>query len=144
MKKKDAGRPAYNVDWDLVEKCFENGSNVAQTAAAIGICSDTLCNYVKEKYGMYPSDLLAKCRAKGEDKILAAQMDVATNQKNPNMLIWLGKNRLGQSDSPMNVSVSSEALKDLNSFFGQLQAVQKSLEKDKACSNDPDESQTDQ
>ena len=139
--KRPVGKPPLPIDWKVVDESFEAGCTGIETAAALGVHKDTLARNIEEKFGVNMSTYASKCRAKGYQCLKKAQMEVAIGQKNPNMLIWLGKNHLGQSDSPMNVSVSAEALKDLNSFFGQLQSVQKSLEKDKAKISDHDESQ---
>lgn len=47
------------------------------------------------------SVFLTKARAAVRRRLRAVQLDVAL-KGNPTMLIWLGKNMLGQSDSPIN------------------------------------------
>lgn len=61
---------------------------------------DTFRLYLEKRYiGFYTIG-----RSKLKANIRKAQIEVATQDKNPAMLIWLGKQMLGQSDNPVEDS----------------------------------------
>ena len=98
--KNKHGRPSTSMDWNRIEKMAMAGSNGVQIAAAIGVHYDTLANHCeKDKpcgYSLF-SDYLRAKREKGNDLLLRKQYDIAMSG-DKSMLIWLGKNRLGQVD----------------------------------------------
>lgn len=91
------GRNKIEVNWDKVEKMGMAGSNGKQIASALGIHYDTLANACKREYKTDFSAYLLTKREKGNNFLFAKQYDLAM-RGDRGMLIWLGKNRLGQSD----------------------------------------------
>jgi hypothetical protein len=85
------------VDPDEVYRLSNIGCSMEEMAQFFGIDRETL------KYNFLPyiqranSDLYRKIRNK--------QIEVALDG-NPTMLIWLGKNMLGQSDNPVNTDAN--------------------------------------
>ena len=47
-------------------------------------------------------ELIAEGKSAGKVKLRRAQYRKAVEEENPTLLIWLGKQMLGQSDSPIN------------------------------------------
>jgi hypothetical protein len=90
-------KPRKIIDWEKVDRLIEAGCSGHEIAPAIGIDSDTLYSRCVHDNGSTYSDYSAKLKAKGEGLIKAKQFQLAMSG-NPSMLIWLGKNRLGQSD----------------------------------------------
>ena len=99
VQRQNGGRKVIPIDWDVVSKCLVTGSNGVQTAALIGVCEDTLYNRCKTDQGVDFSVYLAKQRQKGNSLLLGKQYQVAMSG-NTTMLIWLGKQRIGQTDHP--------------------------------------------
>ena len=60
---------------------------------------DTLVNNFHE--------VLNKGREELKIRLRRAQLDLAINGKNPTMLIWLGKQMLGQTDQPVNTEATA-------------------------------------
>jgi len=122
-EKKKAGAKRKKIDWDLVDKYLEAGCTGTEIAARLGIGPDTLydrCLEVKKtNFSLY----LQEKRASGDVLLKVAQMKVAT-KGNTSMLIWLGKNRLGQSDTDKNMAeaISKTAL-ELIKGVDQLSGV---------------------
>jgi hypothetical protein len=86
------------IDWDDIDKMFVAGCNIEQTAAALGCSRDCLyARCLKEKNTTLSAYHQEK-RAHGDAKLHAAQYEKACEDKNPTMLIWLGKQRLQQKD----------------------------------------------
>lgn len=92
-----AGRPVIEIDMKVVDDLLIQGSNGVQVAAYLGIHEDTLYTRIQAEYGITFSDYTAKKRSKGDSILHAAQFKKAARGDNT-MLVWLGKNRLGQRD----------------------------------------------
>ena len=91
------GRKKVEIDWERVEKMAMAGANGVQIASALGIHYDTLADRHKAEQKTDFSDYLTTKREKGNELLLRKQYDVAmTGDKT--MLVWLGKQRLGQSE----------------------------------------------
>ena len=92
-----AGRKKISINWLRVEEMAMAGANGVQIAAALGIHYDTLADRHKAEQKTDFSDYLTTKREKGNELLLRKQYDVAmTGDKT--MLVWLGKQRLEQSD----------------------------------------------
>lgn len=93
-----AGRPKKNID----EKQFESLCGLQCTLEEIcswfGVCSDTLESWCKRTYKMNFSEVFKQKRGIGKISLRRSQWRLA--EKNANMAIWLGKQYLGQSDTP--------------------------------------------
>jgi hypothetical protein len=91
------GRPVTPINWNRVDKLLQAGCKGTEIADAIGISNDTLYDRCLKEKGLSYTDYSVKMRSKGENLIREAQFDKALEGDNT-MLIWLGKNRLSQSD----------------------------------------------
>lgn len=92
-----AGRKKIIIDWDKVDKMLMAGANGVQVAAMLGIHYNTLARACQEEKKCDFSAYLLDKKEKGNSLLLAKQYDLAMNGDR-GMLIWLGKNRLDQSD----------------------------------------------
>jgi hypothetical protein len=109
MKKKPeikqpakVGRPKANVDPDLVEKLASIGCSMKEMASACNCSVDTLERNFAEQ--------IAKGRENGKTRLRRKQIEVAL-AGNVTMLIFLGKNMLGQSDKIETVNESTHTIK---------------------------------
>ena len=93
-----SGRPVIEINWELVESLLQADCSGVQVAAHIGISEDTLYGRVKKEKGMIFSDYSLIFREKGDSLLKSKQFESAITDKNISMQIWLGKQRLGQSD----------------------------------------------
>ncbi len=96
-KKSNAGRKKVEIDWKKVDNSLRAGSNGVQVAAMLGVHPDTLYNKCKEVKKMDFSAYQQQKRQEGNDKLFDLQYKLAESGDR-GMLIWLGKNRLDQSD----------------------------------------------
>ncbi len=108
---KPVGHPILPIDWDKVDKYLQTGCSGAQVAAAVGVSSDTLYRRCQSERGANFSAILQENRAKGESMLHAKQFSEAM-KGDRGMLIWLGKQRLGQkncheikADVPVNLTI---------------------------------------
>lgn len=91
------GRPKVEIDWDKVGKMLEAGASAEGIAATIGIDTKTLYNRSESDNNILFSAFSQQKKAKGDELLRTKQFQVAmTGDKT--MLIWLGKQRLGQAD----------------------------------------------
>lgn len=92
-----AGRKKIKIDWEEVDKYLEAGAKGTEVAAALGIHKDTLYDKCKEDKKTDFSVYLRLKRECGNTKLRLKQQALAM-EGDRGMLIWLGKNRLDQSD----------------------------------------------
>jgi len=86
------------VSWEQVDSMLIAGCNGVECAAALGMHPDTLYKYCEREKKTTFSAYLQQKRAHGNGLLHAAQFHKAYKDKNPTMLIWLGKQRLDQKD----------------------------------------------
>lgn len=114
IKKKRKHLPQIEIDWDEVDKKLVGGSNGVQIASSMGFSLDTLYDRVKTEKGLTFSNYAAKKRAKGDLNLHMIQYAKAM-QGNVTMLIWLGKQRLGQKEHPdANIEFSGKCAEFLD------------------------------
>ena len=105
------GRPRKEIDKRTFENLCAIQSTITEMCAIFECDSKTLENWCKREYGMIFSQVFKEKRCKGFISLRRAQFQKAIEEKNTAMLIFLGKNWLGQSDrqevkldSPLQVS----------------------------------------
>lgn len=94
IEGKVIGRDKTIVPPEEVYKLAQIGCKDSEIADWFGVNGETLRYNFKAE--------LTKGREHLKQSLRRAQLDVAINGKNAVMLIWLGKNILGQTDSPIN------------------------------------------
>lgn len=92
-----AGRKKIKIDWEEVDKYLEAGAKGTEVAAALGIHFNTLARHCLENKKSDFSDYMQTKRECGNTKLRLKQQQLAM-EGDRGMLIWLGKNRLDQSD----------------------------------------------
>ena len=89
--------PAH-IDWDVVAEYLMAGCSGREIAAMIGVCEDTLYNRCRTDLNQEFSAFKQEKQAAGESLLRKIQFEAATKDKDRSMLIWLGKQRLGQKE----------------------------------------------
>lgn len=107
------------IDWEKVDYMFVCGANITQTAAAIGVCKDTLYRRCKEDRNQTLQSIYEEKREKGNNLIHIAQYEKAIKEKNPTMLIWLGKQRLQQKEQ-LDQSIAKDIEKKFDEKMDQV------------------------
>jgi hypothetical protein len=101
------GRPKIDIDWDEFDKLCNLQCTLVEIAGWFDCSEDTIERRVKETHGVTFAEHYAKKSSRGKIAIRRKQMQVAQSG-NPVMLIWLGKQYLGQkdkSDEEMNTPI---------------------------------------
>ncbi len=100
-KKGEGGRPKIELDYDLIAKLAQIQCTQVEIAQIIGVCVDTL---QRDEYfsGIYKTGI-----EKGKSSLRRLQWKAAENGNNA-MLIWLGKQYLGQREKVDNSMISPD------------------------------------
>ncbi len=97
MIEKKKGRPLADIDWDKVDSMCKIQCTGDEIASVLDIHYDTLHNACKREKGMNFSDYLPQKAMAGKASLRRVQWKAATGG-NSTMMVWLGKNVLGQTD----------------------------------------------
>jgi hypothetical protein len=120
--KNKGGRPSVQIeiDWNIVDGLLEANCTGDEIAGYFGLSYDSLYNRCREEKKSIFSDYSAPRKYRGRSKIRFKQYDIAV-KGDRQMLIWLGRNLLGQSENPTsevkfdgNLSNTLESLKTIN------------------------------
>lgn len=90
-------RPKAVIDWQKAGQLYEAGATTEGVAATFGVSPDTLYKVCQRELKIGLSAFVQEKRAKGDELLRAKQFGIAMSG-NVTMLIWLGKQRLGQSE----------------------------------------------
>lgn len=91
------GRPKITIDFEMVEKLCAMQCTGEEIAGVLKINYDTLNARINEEYGIGFSDYYKKHSQSGRASLRRLQWKSAQGGNTP-MLIWLGKQYLGQRD----------------------------------------------
>ena len=108
-EKNPVGRPKISVDWEQAQNCAQIGCTKKEIAAILGCSEDTLERRCAEDHGVNFAVWYEKHFSLLKRSLRRKQIEVALNDKNTQMLIWLGKNTLGQADK-QEVTETSEQI----------------------------------
>ena len=95
---KKVGRKPAVIDWKEVDQLLIAGCQGTEVAAHFGVHAETLYRRCEKDKKVGFSEYLRQKRSSGNCLIRVAQFDEAVRKRDRGMLIWLGKNRLSQSD----------------------------------------------
>lgn len=95
--KKIIGRPKKKISYDEFEKLCKLQCTLVEIAGWFKVSEDTIERRIKEHYGMTFADIYKKHSASGKISLRRKQYEIAV-KGNVTMLIWLGKQYLGQKD----------------------------------------------
>jgi hypothetical protein len=101
-------RPKIKIDWEKAKHLAIAGCNGVQIAAFFGMHNETFYDRCVQENGIGFTDWLQQNRSKGDAMLIAKQFEVAYQDKERGMLIWLGKQRLGQRENPNDNSDEKE------------------------------------
>ena len=101
-------RPKADIDWERVDELLEADCEGTEIAAHLGLVPNTLYRRCEIDHKISFSKYLQEKKAKGNSLLKEKQFDIALDG-DKTMLIWLGKQRLGQSDkSQQSIEISDK------------------------------------
>jgi len=117
-------RPEKEIDWEKVDYYLMAGCSGAEIASHFCLSPDTLYDRTCAKYGKNFSSYSHELRQKGDSLIRAKQFDKAIKGDNV-MLVWLGKNRMGQKETHENTNVPND--KALDNLLIELKSLKENF-----------------
>jgi hypothetical protein len=126
-------RPEIPIDWEKVDFMLEAGSNGASIAARIGMHPNTFYDRVLAKYGIGFTEYATLKRSIGDDNLREGQYRKALKKLDNTMLIWLGKQRLGQKENASEKVVPEDVLKAFELLMQQLNQAQEERSRSVEC-----------
>ena len=100
-------RPKIKIDFDMVKKLCAIQCTGQEIADVLDVSYDTFERRVIEVYQISFADYIKKHSANGKMSLRRKQHEVAMNG-NTTMLVWLGKQYLGQTDKQIVDNTSSD------------------------------------
>lgn len=103
MPEKDlGGRPRKEINIEELKKLCGIQATARECAYWFDVSEDTIDRRVKEAGYAGFADFYKKHNADGLIALRRAQMRAAIDDRNPTMLVWMGKQVLGQKDKVHN------------------------------------------
>ena len=96
--KKKVGAPKAKLDWEEIDNFLIAGCSGQEVAGYCGVNPATIYDRCLTDNGMSFSEYSQRKKAKGNSMLRAKQFEQAIVNEDTAMQIWLGKNRLDQSD----------------------------------------------
>jgi hypothetical protein len=128
-------RPEKPINWKLVDDLLIAGCLGTEIAPHFDIHPTNFYIRVEQEYGMSFTAYSAEKRQKGDSILRAKQFEKATKGDNT-MLVWLGKNRLKQAETPVEVSIDTGTMKQFNEIMSQLNTFQALKMADKSINSE--------
>ena len=94
-------RPEIPIDWKKVDKLLIAGCLGTEIASHFVMHPNTFYDRVQQKFGVSFTEYSQEKKSTGDSILREKQFEIA-NKGNVTLLIWLGKNRLGQKDQEQN------------------------------------------
>ena len=105
----DGGAPEIVIDMVALESLVEIQCTAEECANVMGVSVDTIDRRLKQAGYAGFADFYKKRGDKGKTSLRRAQWKAATEDYNPTMLVWLGKQILGQRDRhEVDLNVTSD------------------------------------
>ena len=104
-------RPLKKIDQKAFEKLCGLQCTLEEICGYFDVTDKTLRSWCRRTYGRGFSEVFSQKRGNGKISLRRCQFRLA--EKNANMAIWLGKQYLGQKDSPDNSEQETGMLSDL-------------------------------
>lgn len=123
-------RPEKPINWEVVENLLIAGCLGTEIAAQFDMHPNTFYDRVEKQYNLSFTDYSSEKKCKGNSLIRAKQFEKAVKKGDNTMLIWLGKNRLGQKETQetvipnqANLDITHELLEENKKLREQLEEL---------------------
>jgi AraC-like DNA-binding protein len=91
------GRPKKELDWKVLDSILQFGATLIDCAEMCEMSDDSIQRRIKDEYGCTFTEYRNRKMSRMRVKLLQKQYESAM-AGNTALLIWLGKQHLGQSD----------------------------------------------
>ena len=107
------------IDFEQVKKLCEIQCTLDETAGIVGVDRVSFMKYIDEKTSLTWRGFCQRYGAGGKAALRRAQFKAALDDRNPAMLIWLGKQMLGQKEK-VDVDLGSDPSRALADQIEEL------------------------
>lgn len=111
------GRPRTPLNWDDIGRQCSLGMSASDIADIYGCSKETIYDRCKADLNITFTEFSREHKKKVDNMLLQTQLDKALVQKDNVMLLWLGKQRLGQSDNPKETEKAKSDYVDFKKQF---------------------------
>ena len=118
------GRKKILIDWEQVGKMIMAGSNGAQVSASINVDYSTLVRRCEEDLNTNFTEFFNQKRQAGNNLLFNKQFETAM-KGDRGMLIWLGKNRLNQTDKRETVNTEIKEERSAQEIQANIERLKK-------------------
>lgn len=109
--RRRPGRHPKPINWWFVSKAFQADATVEEVAAAVGLTTQHLRRRIRSDIDAEPAAEIERMRQVGRMELRLYQHATALNGAGSvQMLIWLGKQRLGQADRAVQTEAGDSFL----------------------------------
>ncbi len=129
------GRSEKPIDWEKVDEMLIAGLEGTEIAPVFDLHPNTFYDRVAQKYNIRFTEYQQAKRSIGDGLIRAKQFYKAIKKDDNQMLIWLGKNRLKQSDSPIEKVIAKAVEEKFEIIMQSITGSQSELNKDQMSNN---------
>lgn len=91
------------IDWDMLDAILRFGATCVDCAEILKTSEDAIQRNIKRRFKMTFAQYRDRKMAPTRQKLRAKQYEMAVEFGNVTMLIWLGKQMLGQSEKVTHV-----------------------------------------
>jgi len=116
------GRPRIELDLNTIDKLCAIQCTGEEIASVLSIDYDTLNRRLKQETGFSFTEYFIKKSGSGKASLRRRQFELAANG-NPTMLVWLGKQYLGQSDKT-DIMIDEDRVDKLDILLNQFHDTQ--------------------
>ena len=112
-QRQNGGRAFKPIDWNIVDNALVAGCSGVEIAGLLGVHYETLYDRTVKEKGKSFTEYSHEKKAKGDSLLRQKQFQEAM-KGDRGMLIWLGKNRLGQREnSAITIENPKAALEEI-------------------------------
>lgn len=119
-KPKKQTRPYKEIDKETFEGLCRIQCTELEICDVLGVTDKTLAGWCRRTYGMRFSEVFKQKRVPGLVSLRRWQFDAA-EAGNITMLVWLGKQCLGQRDKPEENKASKDISDEVESLLSELE-----------------------
>lgn len=112
-------RPRKEIDKKNFESLCELQCTEEEFCGFFGCCTETLNAWCKRTYGKSFSEIFKEKRGAGKVSLRRAQFQAAKNG-NATMLVWLGRNWLGQSENKQEEATKNELMQSVKKLLDDI------------------------
>jgi len=116
-------RPIKNIDWEKVDRLLMAGCYGTEIAPHFDMHHETFYDRVRAEKGIGFTEYCALKKCQGDSLLKEKQFEKAISGDNT-LLIWLGKARLNQRDTPVDDNVNPEILAKYHVIMDQIKKAQ--------------------